>query len=130
MPLKLRMFIRQPTGAVLKRKKNGRVMLIAHIFIQCVISRFVWVSFKEALGWDKQPDNMRGVFWDWVPLGCTEYDLKLFTFAIIWWALWLTRSKMRMESKFPNQPCDVLFFHLIQDAEVGDSVASVGEGVF
>ena len=39
----------------------------------------------------------------------TKYDLKLFSFAITWWVLWLTRNKMRMERKFPNQPCDVLF---------------------
>jgi hypothetical protein len=33
----------------------------------------------------------------WLPLGCVDYDLKLFQFAIVAWALWVCRNKMNTE---------------------------------
>ncbi|TKW07930.1 hypothetical protein SEVIR_7G340000v4 [Setaria viridis] len=38
-----------------------------------------------------------------------NYDMILFSFAIILWALWNRRNKLRIERKFPNSPCDVIF---------------------
>ncbi|KAG2626385.1 hypothetical protein PVAP13_3KG351527 [Panicum virgatum] len=37
-----------------------------------------------------------------MPLGCSDFDLKLFQFAIVAWSLWVCRNKMRMEGKFPK----------------------------
>ena len=79
------------------------------IFFQCIITAFVWSCFKEALGWNKVPDNLGVVFWEWIPLGSADYNLKLFSFAVIWWSFWLSLNKMILEKKFPNQPCDVLY---------------------
>ena len=82
---------------------------VDHIFFQCIIARFVWSCFKEALGWDRAPTSLWEVFWDWVPVGCTDYDPKLFSFTIICWSLWLSRHKMRMEKEFSKHPGDVLY---------------------
>ena len=92
---------RLQTGVVLKKMKwkgddkcplCNKPETVDHIFFQCVLASFVWACFK-----------------DWILLGCSNYDIKLFSFAIIWWSLWLSRNKMRLEKKFPSQPTDVLF---------------------
>ncbi|RLN39911.1 hypothetical protein C2845_PM01G23220 [Panicum miliaceum] len=123
LPMKLRVFVwqathnRLPTGVVLKSMKwkgESRCPLcgihetVDHILFQCIIARFVWSCFKEALGWDKCPFSLEEVYREWIPLGCAKFNLKPFSFAIIWWGLWLSRNKMRMEHKFPVQPCNVL----------------------
>ena len=124
MPLKLRVFVwqalhnRLQTGVVLKKMKwkgddkcplCNKPETVDHIFFQCVLASFVWACFKEALGWDRVPSSLGEVFSEWILLGCSNYDIKLFSFAIIWWSFWLSRNKMRLEKKFPSQPTDVLF---------------------
>jgi hypothetical protein len=37
------------------------------------------------------------------------YETKLFSFAIVWWALWNQRNKIRIELKFPKSPSDILY---------------------
>jgi len=122
--MKLKVFVwqamhnRLPTGVVLKGRNwkgdincplCGSPETIDHILFQCIIARFVWACIKEALGWEKTPLCLEEVFRDWLPLGGAHHNLKLFSFAITWWGLWLSRNKMRMEKKFPKQPCDIIF---------------------
>jgi len=45
----------------------------------------------------------------WLPLRCKDYDLKLFHFSMVAWALWTNRNKMMIEKIFPTSPIDVLY---------------------
>jgi hypothetical protein len=38
-----------------------------------------------------------------------DFDVKLFQFAVIAWALWTNRNKTSIEKKIPLSPFDVLF---------------------
>ena len=51
---------------------------VDHVFFQCIITSFVCSCFKEALGWDMAPISLGEVFWDWMPIGCANYDLNCF----------------------------------------------------
>ncbi|KAG2612837.1 hypothetical protein PVAP13_4KG309910 [Panicum virgatum] len=42
----------------------------------------------------------------WLPLRCKDYDLKLFHFSMVAWALWTNRNKMMIEKIFPTSPID------------------------
>jgi hypothetical protein len=64
--------------------------------------------FKEIIGWDRNPMNFDDLFEHWIPLGCTEYNLKLFNFTIVAWALWLTRNKSRIQNIFPRSPASII----------------------
>ena len=81
---------------------------VDHILFRCVISSFVWSAYKEALGWDRIPTSMADFLNCWIPLGCRDYQLKLFFFGVTTWALWVTRNKMMIEGKFPRSPIDAL----------------------
>lgn len=124
MPLKLKVFIwlasqnRIQTGAALKQKNwkgNPNCILcgvledVDHIFFQCSLARFVWACFKEALGWDRAPNDMGDFFENWIPLGCRNYGLKLFTFSVVVWVLWTTRNKMAIDKCFPESTNEVFF---------------------
>ena len=65
------------------------------------MAKVVWVCFKEALGWDRVPVSLQDIFDYWVPLGCSDYLIKLVVLSIILWGLWNTRNKMGIEKKFP-----------------------------
>jgi len=45
----------------------------------------------------------------WLPLRCKDYDLKLFHFSMVAWALWTNRNKMMIEKIFPTSPIEVLY---------------------
>ena len=49
------------------------------------------------------------LFEHWIPLGCKEYNLKLFNFTIVAWALWLTRNKTRIQNIFPRSPASIIY---------------------
>ena len=63
----------------------------------------------EALGWDRPPANLADFLSNWLPLGCNDYHLKLFQFAVVTWAIWVNRNKMTIEKTFPTSPIDVLY---------------------
>ena len=124
LPLKLKIFMwlaiqgRIQTGVALKQKNwKGDVNCnlcaspetVNHVLFQCVMARFVWASFKEALGWDRVPTSLTDIFDHWIPLGCKDYELKLFTFVIIAWALWVSRNKIRIQKCFPDSPISILY---------------------
>ena len=123
MPLKLKIFLwlafqdRLQSGATLKKRhwrgdERCIVCLVKedanHILFGCVVAKFVWGCFKEALGWDRMPRNITDFLASWIPLRCQDYHLKLFQFAIVAWALWTNRNKMAIEHKFPASLTDVL----------------------
>ena len=73
LSMKLKVFIwlatqdRLQAGLALKKKKwkgcpkcilCGVPEDVNHIFFGCVSAQFVWISFKEALGWEKIPSSM------------------------------------------------------------------------
>jgi hypothetical protein len=49
-------------------------------FFSCVLA--IWTSFKEALGWDRAPCSLQDFFDNWSPLGCVNYNLKLFLLGL------------------------------------------------
>lgn len=84
MPLKLQVFTwlafqdKLQTGVELKKRnwkgdKNCNVCGCPetgdHIFFSCIVDRFVWTSFKEALWWDRIPVGMQDFLDVWLPLG-------------------------------------------------------------
>jgi len=73
------------------------------------MARFVWMSFKEALGWERVPDGMMDLLEYWIPMGCADYDLKFFIFVVVTWAIWVTRNKIRMQRWFPHSPIVILY---------------------
>lgn len=124
LPMKLKIFLwmafheRLQTGVALKQKKwkeNVNCSLCNcpetanHILFQCVMARFVWVSFKEVLGWERVPGGLSDFFNHWAPWGNADQHLKLFIFAIVAWALWVTRNKIRIQKSFPRSPIVILY---------------------
>ena len=73
------------------------------------MARFVWASFKEALGWDRAPNSLTDLFDHWITLGCKDYELRLFHFVIVAWGIWVTRNKIRIQNWFPRSPITVLY---------------------
>lgn len=81
---------------------------VNHVLFECVMAKFVWVFFKEALGWDRIPKDMADFMTTWIPLYCQGFHLKLLHFAVVAWALWTNMNKIAIEHKFPASPADVL----------------------
>ena len=81
---------------------------VDHIFFSCVLAKFVWVCFKEALGWDRELTSWQDFLDNWIPLGCRDYSSKLFLSTIVFWALWIIRNKRVIEGKFPRYPTELL----------------------
>jgi hypothetical protein len=80
-----------------------------HIFFSCPVAKFVWICFKEALGWDRVPTSLQSYLEGWVPLGCDNYKSKLFALGVVLWILWITRNKFAIEGVCPNSSSDVLY---------------------
>ena len=124
LPMKLKVFLwlishnRLQTGAELK-KRNWRgsavcticekIETVNHIFFSCVLAKFVWTCFKEALGCDRVPISWQDLLDNWIPLGCQDYNSKLFLSTIVLWMLWTARNKRMIEGKFPRYPTELLF---------------------
>jgi hypothetical protein len=83
LPMKLKVFMwqtyhgRLQTGIVLKKWKwKGNMNYVVcgaletrdHILFSCVPAKFLWISFKEALGWDGTPDSLEDFLDHWHPL--------------------------------------------------------------
>jgi hypothetical protein len=75
MPIKLKVFVwlashnRLPTSVALSRKGwkgeakcplCGVPETVDYILFYCIIAKFVWSCFKEALSWDKIPRSLGG----------------------------------------------------------------------
>jgi hypothetical protein len=87
----------------------GAVETTDHIFFECHIAKLVWAGPREALGWDNQPRSVQGFLNCWLPLGCKNYSLKLFSCAAVLWSLWTTRNKMAIEEVYINKPADIFY---------------------
>jgi len=124
LPLKLKVFMwladqdRLQTGVALKKKKwkgDHRCIIcrvqetVDHIFFECHQARFIWISFKEALGWEKIPDTMQDMLESWLPLSSPQCSFKLFCSTIIFWALWTFRNKMAIENVLVSDPANIIF---------------------
>jgi hypothetical protein len=116
MPMKVKVFMwlvsqnRIQSGEVLggrkwKGDKNCKICKVLetsdHIFFNCPLAKFLWVGLmSEALGWDRPPGGLRYCLGIWLPIGCSNYSLKLFALAITLWTLWNVRNKMAIEGVF------------------------------
>jgi len=124
IPMKLKVFLWQishdklQTGVALKKRKwkgsphcstCGALESAEHIFFECNIARFIWVSFKEALGWNRAPRGWQDFHDIWLPFGCNDYNTKLFLLAVVLWTLWVSRNKRAIEGKFPRRPVELMF---------------------
>jgi hypothetical protein len=122
--MKLKVFMWQvfhdklQAGEELKKrnwKGDGKCSICAvtesmdHIFFSCSVAKFIWICFKEALGWDRVPTSLQNYLEGWVPLGCDNYKPKLFAMGVFLWILWITRNKFAIEGVCPNSPSDVLY---------------------
>jgi len=87
----------------------GKQETVDHIFFRCVLAKFMWACFKEALGWDRAPSGWQDFLDNWIPMGCKNYNAKLFLLTIVLWALWTSRNKRAIEGKFPTSPSELLF---------------------
>ena len=98
LPMKLKVFLWQifhdklQTGAELKKRKwrgsekcnlCGKLETVDHIFFSCVLAKFVWACFKEALGWERVPTSWQDFLDIWILLGCRDYNPKLFLSTIV-----------------------------------------------
>jgi hypothetical protein len=79
-----------------------------HIFFNCSLAKFIWGCLRDALGWERAPINLQDFMGVWLPLNESNYNLKLFAFAVVIWTIWITHNKMSIEGVFPNSPTDVL----------------------
>jgi hypothetical protein len=122
--MKLKVFMwqvyhdRLQTGVAMKSKKwrgnlqctlCGALETGDHLFFKCVLSRFIWASFKEALGWERAPDSLQDILDNWIPLGCADYKSKIFMLGVVLWAIWVTMNKTAIEGVAPKSPTDVLY---------------------
>jgi hypothetical protein len=121
--MKLKVFMwqayhdRLQTGVAMKSKKLkgnlqctlcGTLETGDHLFFKCILSGFIWASFKEALGWERAPDSLQDILDNWIPLGCSDYKFKIFVLGVVLWAIWVTRNKIAIEGVAPKSPTDVL----------------------
>ena len=88
-----------------------------------MVARFVWISFKEALGWEKFPTSLQELLehWlllptslqelleHWLLLGVFNYNFRLFLSVIIFVVLWKCRNKMMIEGIFLVRPTEIIF---------------------
>ena len=81
---------------------------VDHIFFSCVLAKFVWACFKEALGWERVPTSWQDFLDIWILLGCRDYNPKLFLSTIVLWAIWTSWNKRAIEGKFPRYPTELL----------------------
>jgi hypothetical protein len=124
LPMKLKIFMwqacqdRLQTGVALKRKKwKGSMYWVVcgapksgdHLFFSCVSAKFIWTSFKEVLGWDRAPYSLQDFFDNWSPLGCVNYNLKLFLLGVVLRVLWITRNKLAIEGVPPKSLSDLFY---------------------
>jgi hypothetical protein len=69
-----------------------------------------WFVLREKYCWlvadkpSEQADCLEG----WIPLGCSDYKLKLFILGVVLWILWTTRNKFAIEGGCPTSPADVV----------------------
>jgi hypothetical protein len=96
--MKLKVFMwqvfhdRLQTGEELKKRNwkgedkcmvRGVVETRDHILFCCPIAKFIWVCFRDALGWGRSPDRLQEVWEELVPLSCSNHKLKLFLVGVV-----------------------------------------------
>ena len=59
--------------------------------------------------WDRAPVGWQDFLDTWIPLGCKDYNAKLFLLAMVLWSLWTSRNKRAIEGKFPRLPIELMF---------------------
>lgn len=80
-PMKTRVFMRLvfqykvQTGVNLKKKKNGKELLIV-AFVGFLKTKTVWTCFKQALGCDRIPNFLQDICDHWLPLNNCCYQIN------------------------------------------------------
>lgn len=80
---------------------------VDHIFLQCVLSKYVWRSLENIFGWDCVAVSL---FNKWG--GGNSQAASTFHFFImagLVWALWCNRNKMAIRKKIPNSTSVVIY---------------------
>jgi hypothetical protein len=70
-----------------------------HILFCCLIAKFIWACFRDALGWGRSPDRLQEVWEELVPLCCSNHKLKLFLVGVVF----------LIEGVCPRTPSDVMY---------------------
>lgn len=52
---------------------------------------------------------MKDFLENWLSLGTSRYKFKLFLYATVFWVLWKSRNKMRIEGVFVRNPAELIF---------------------
>jgi hypothetical protein len=125
VPLKIKVFLWQiyngkiQAAAVLEKKGwkgstlcslCGDKETVDHIFIHCVLSKFVWGRLKNFAGWDLVPRSVASMFSNWrVGTSQAACTFHLFIVAGLVWSLWCNRNKMAITKKFPNSSTTIIY---------------------
>jgi hypothetical protein len=83
---------------------------VDHIFIHCVLSKYVWGRLKIIAGWDFVPISVVSMFSNWgVGTSHAACTFHLFIVAELVWSLWCNRNKMAIMKKFPNSSTTIIY---------------------
>jgi hypothetical protein len=77
------------------------------------MAKFMWSFVNEALGWDGYPKSMEDLLYEWLPRKFgVSFQVDLFCFAGLAWALWNTRNRICIRKDFPNKLLDIVHLGL------------------
>jgi hypothetical protein len=88
----------------------GDKEIIDHIFIHCVLLKYVWRKIKNIAGWDRVPKSVASLFSNWgVSTSHAACTFHLFIVAELVWSLWCNRNKMTIMKKLPNNMTTIIY---------------------
>ena len=88
----------------------GQKETVDHIFIHCVLPKYVWGRLKNIAGWDRVPRSVASLFSNWgVGTSHAACTFHLFIVAGLVWSLWCNRNKMAIMKKFPNSTTTIIY---------------------
>lgn len=85
----------------MKNAVLGLMRRLITFFFPNVMSKIIWFSFKEALGWDLTTNEMQDIFEYWIPL-VVEINMSNFYFDYRPLGFMNSKNKMAIEKQLPK----------------------------
>jgi hypothetical protein len=83
---------------------------VNHLLFECPLAVYVWAVFKDVLGWDAIPRNVKEFVEKFMWLRGDKRNGKLvFIFGVISWALWRNRNDLVFNSKIISNPSALIY---------------------